>query len=183
MNVTAAALPTIARSMILQLAQRHHGWADPAGDIGAYGRDYKFRAGVASIGLGANTRAEAVYPTALTDSQGQPLTGGSRYRLVFRPGQAPPARAFWSLTMYDANGYLVANPAHRYAIGSSHPPLEREPDGSIVVLLQHTRPTQAHVNWLPTPSRGFRLNLRIYWPRPAVLSGAWQPPPVQRVGP
>jgi hypothetical protein len=138
---------------------------------------------VASLGLGANTRAEAVYPTALTDSQGRPLTGGSRYRLVFKPGHAPPARAFWSLTMYNAGGYLVANPAHRYAIGSSHPPLRREPDGSIVVLLQRTRPTQAHVNWLPTPSGGFRLNLRIYWPRPSVLSGTWQPPPVQRAGP
>ena len=51
----------------------------------------------------------------------------------------------------------------------------------VVVVLQRTRPTEAGVNWLPTPAGAFRLNLRIYRPKASVLSGAWQPPPVQRV--
>jgi hypothetical protein len=38
------------------------------------------------------------------------------------------------------------------------------------------------VNWLPAPAGGFRLNLRLYWPRRAALTGAWRPPPVQRLG-
>ena len=137
---------------------------------------------MASLGLGANTRVEAVYPTALGDSSGAPLTGASSYRLVFRKGEEPPNRAFWSLTLYDADGYLVANPQRRYAIGDSHPPLRRKADGSVVVVLQRTKPAEAGVNWLPTPSGPFRLNLRIYRPRPSVRSGAWQPPPVERVG-
>ena len=196
-DLAASALPTIAKNTILSEAKANHGWANPASDIGAYGTDYRFRAGVAAIGLGANTRAEAVYPTALTDSAGRLLNGGSpcraepgcglapgtRYRIVFKPGQGPPNRAFWSLTMYNATGYLVANPINRYAVGSSHPRLRREPDGSIVVDMQRTRPTDPHVNWLPTPGGGFRLNLRIYWPRLSVLDGRWQPPPVQRLAP
>ena len=122
-----------------------------------------------------------MYPTALRDSGGDPLNGSSRYRMVFPKGQAPPARAFWSLTMYDADGYLVPNAQKRYAIGSSHPPLHRRADGSIVVVLQRTRPTEPNVNWLPTPAGPFRLNLRLYMPTARVLRGAWQPAPVVRV--
>ena len=109
---------------------------------------------------------------------GQPLTGTRRYRIVFARGQMPPARAFWSLTLYDAAGYLVANPLHRYAIGSSHPPLVRASDGSIVVVISHSRPSGSGTNWLPAPSGQFRLNLRLYWPTSSALSGRWQPPGV-----
>jgi hypothetical protein len=176
-------LPAIAKTTLANQAAANHGWAIPAKNIGSYGTDYTFRAGVAALGLGANTREEAVYPTALGDSTGTPLGGESSYRLVFPRGQEPPNRAFWSLTLYDADGYLVENPARLYAIGDSHPPLRRKADGSVVVLLQRTRPTEPGVNWLPTPSGPFRLNLRIYRPKPSVLSGAWQPPPVVRTGP
>ena len=174
-------LPTIAKTTLQNQAAANQGWAIPAKNIGSYGTDYTFRAGVASLGLGANTRVEAVYPTAFGDSTGAPLDGASSYRLVFEKGQQPPNRAFWSLTMYDGDGYLVANPQGVYAVGDSHPPLRRKPDGSVVVVLQRTKPTEAGVNWLPTPAGSFRLNLRIYRPKASVLSGAWQPPPVQRV--
>lgn len=180
-DATAQTLPTSARLAVLQEAQANHGWANIGGDIGDYGTDYLFRADVAELGLGANTRQEAMYPTALTDDTGQLLNGSGDYRLVFKPGRAPPSRAFWSLTMYDGDGFLVANRQHRYAIGDTHPPLRREPDGSIVVLIQRSPPTASHVNWLPCPNGNFRLNLRIYWPKRIALDGRWQPPPVRRV--
>ena len=172
-------LPTIAKTTIANQAAANRGWAIPQRNIGSYGTDYTFRAGVAALGLGANTREEAIYPTAYGDSTGAPLEGGSSYRLVFP--KDPPNRAFWSLTLYDGDGYLVPNPQRRYAIGDSHPPLHRKADGSVVVVLQRTRPTEPRVNWLPTPQGPFRLNLRIYRPRASVLSGAWQPPPVDIV--
>jgi hypothetical protein len=59
---------------------------------------------------------------------------------TLRPRQLPPVRAFWSLTLYDGESYLVPNPAKRYAVGNSHPPLHRRPDGSIVVRIQPERP-------------------------------------------
>ncbi len=179
----ASALPLTSRAKVLQEAQANHGWATIGGDIGHFGTDYLFRAEVASLGLGANTPREALYPTALTDANGQFLDGNTSYRLVFKRGQAPPNRAFWSLTMYDINGFLVPNAAHRYAIGDTHPPLRREPNGDIVVLIQRTRPAEPHVNWLPSPDGRFRLNLRIYRPKRAALDGRWQPPPIEPVAP
>jgi hypothetical protein len=174
-------LPTQSKLAVLKAAKQHHGWFTPRSIIGNYGTDYLFRAETAVVGLGANTPREAVYPTALTDTSGNALTGSTTYRIVFRHGQLPPARAFWSLTLYDASGYLVANAARRYALGSSHPPLIRRSDGSVVVVVSRTRPTEAHVNWLPSPTGSFRLNMRLYWPRRQVLDGRWQPPPVQPV--
>ncbi len=182
-TATAKTLPSIVRTTVIRQAATHGGWNIPAANIGNYGTDYLYRAGVAEAGLGANTPAEAVYPTAYTDSSGQTLDGHLAYRLVFAPGQLPPARAFWSLTLYDGNGYLVANPAHRYAIGDTHPPLIKRADGSVVVLVQRERPTTTGVNWLPTPAGPFRLNLRLYWPRRSVLTGAWKPPAISRISP
>jgi hypothetical protein len=179
-DATAELLPEAVRSSLDGQAAENDGWAIPRDNIGDYGTDYQYRAGVALAGLGANTREEAVYPTALRDAAGAPLDGRSSYRIVFREGEAPPARAFWSLTLYDADGYLVPNPQRRYAIGDSHPPLVRRRDGSIVIVLQRSKPGGAGINWLPTPAGPFRLNLRIYEPRASVLSGAWRPPPVVR---
>jgi hypothetical protein len=178
----AKALPVQAKQQVFAQAVKHGGWYMPPADIGAYGADYKGRAEVASVGLGANTPAEAIYPVALADSAGALLDGSkTSYRLTFKRGQLPPARAFWSLTMYSESGFLVANSAHRYAIGSSHPPLRRQPNGDVVVALSHTRPSQRDVNWLPAPAALFRLNLRLYWPRRSARAGRWQPPPIIRL--
>jgi hypothetical protein len=174
----AAELPGRSRTTLLADSLANGGWLtlDPA--VGRYGTDYELRALVAVVGLGANTPEEAVYPTALADSTGQLLSGSKRYRLVFARGQDPPARYFWSLTMYDFDGYLTQNPIDRYSVGPTHPPLVRRPDGSTVFAIQHDQPAEADVNWLPAPTGLFRLNLRLYGPKRVVLSGAWKPPPV-----
>ena len=175
-------LPADARAQALADAVKGGGWLLIPSNLGAYGVDYDFRAQIAVIGLGANTVAEATYPTALADSTGALLDGNKAYRLVFPPGQTPPNRAFWSLTMYDIDGYLVPNAEHRYAIGTTHPPLVKRPDGSVVVAISNARPTEPGVNWLPAPAGLFRLSLRIYWPKPAALNGAWAPPPIVLAG-
>jgi hypothetical protein len=177
----AAALPGAARLKIFSEAQKTSGWLLPQSNIGNYGTDYSFRAQVAVVGLGANTPIEAIYPTGLADASGALYDGANDYRLTFPPGDAPPARYFWSLTMYDGNGYLVSNPIDRYSIGPKHPPLIRKPDGSIVIAIQQSQPTESDVNWLPSPPGGFRLNLRLYGPSRAARSGTWRPPGVVKV--
>ena len=137
---------------------------------------------MALVGLGANTPVESVYPVALTDPTGALFDGRSRYQMVFKKGQLPPTKAFWSLTMYDTSGYLVNNAANIYAVGDSHPPLRKRADGSVVIAIQQERPASKDVNWLPSPAAGFRLNLRLYMPTKAILSGAWKPPGVEKVG-
>ena len=177
-----AALPNGAKSAVLQKAIAGGGWAPVPENLGAYGTDYETRAEIAVVGLGANTIQEATYPTALADSTGALLDGAKRYRIVFPRGQTPPNRAFWSLTMYTLDGFLVPNAEHRYAIGSTHPPLVKRRDGSVVVAVQHDRPAEKDVNWLPAPPAPFRMSLRIYRPKPSVLNGAWKPPPIEPVG-
>jgi hypothetical protein len=177
----AAELPTSARAAVLKQALANGGWLTLDPDIGAYGTDYLLRAQVAVVGIGANTPEEAIYPTALADSSGGLLTGAGRYRLVFRKGDSPPVRGFWSITMYDSDGFLVPNSAKRYSLGPTHPPLVRRADGSVVISIQHDRPAEEGVNWLPAPAGGFRLSMRLYWPKASVLRGDWRPPPLERL--
>jgi hypothetical protein len=161
--------------------KRNNGWLLPGAYIGAYGRNYLGRAVIATSALGANTPPETVYPLAVDDVKGRPLSGRHGYTIRFKRGQLPPANAFWSVTIYGKDRYLVANPIDRYAIGDRTKGLRRGSDGSLTIYVQHARPKGAKAaNWLPAPSGSFRLAMRIYEPRRSVLSGRWHPPPLQR---
>jgi hypothetical protein len=150
-------------------------------DLGQYGTDYLRRAAVAWLGLGANLPSDALYPITRVDADGKPLNGSSGYLLHFEVGETPPVHAFWSLTMYNDRQFFVDNPLDRYAIGDRDP-LELNADGSLDLLIQHTRPVErAESNWLPAPAGDFNLILRMYWPRAVALDGTWAPPALTRV--
>lgn len=160
--------------------QRANGWSLRY-DIGKYGVDYLLRASVARGGLGANLAEDAVYPRALADADGQPFAGARRYVLHFEKKQLPPVNAFWSLTIYDARGFFTENPIGRYAIGDRDR-LRYNPDGSLDLYIQHDRPgAEKESNWLPVPTEPFSISMRLYWPKPEVLKGAWAPPSIRRV--
>lgn len=154
-----------------------NGWTfDPA--IGAYGTNYLQRAAVAWKGLGANLPKDAIYPTLFATAGANGSTG--RFLLHFPPGQTPPVDAFWSLTAYDADSYLMANPAGIYAIGHQIPAVPN-PDGSVDLTVQHADPgpNVPPGNWLPIPESGqFSLTLRLYAPKDEAIQGHWQPPPL-----
>jgi hypothetical protein len=110
--------------------------------------------------------------------------GLTQYVVRFAPGQLPPTRSFWSLTMYDLPGqFLVANPLNRYLINSPMlPSLKSDADGRLTLHIQHESPGQdKESNWLPAPDGPFFMVMRIYWPKPEVLDGTWKQPPVERV--
>ena len=180
-SAEAVALPTAARVGFLQESITNKGWVFADSDIGDFGTDYLLRAKIAIVGIGANTPEEAVYPAALADSDGNLLNGANDYEMIFPAGDLPPARYFWSLTMYDFDGYLVDNPIDRYSLGPSHPPLVKRQDGSIAVAISHDEPSADDVNWLPAPAGAFRLNMRLYGPSKRVLNGNWTPPPVVKI--
>ncbi|HXU70134.1 MAG TPA: DUF1254 domain-containing protein [Polyangia bacterium] len=164
-----------------RLGKNQNGWIVTTG-TGSYGTRYLDRATVALVGLGANLPADAIYPVARLDATGMPLNGGSNYRLHFAKGQEPPVNAFWSITMYDSEGYLVINSADRYAIGDRDK-LVRNADGSLDLLIQHDKPEgRLEANWLPAPNGPFQLTMRLYWPQQRVLDGKWSPPPIKKAG-
>jgi hypothetical protein len=166
-------VPTMARVV--------NGWSMNTDTMGVYGNYYLKRAIVAQMGLGANLPDDAVYPLNLADEAGQPLDGSNKYTLHFGKGATPPADAFWSVTLYDSDGFQVANPLNRFAL-SSWMPFNYNADGSLNLYFQNESPgADKETNWLPAPTGAFNLAMRIYAPRSEVLTGKWNPPPVLRV--
>lgn len=148
--------------------------------IGIYGTDYKTRAFVAKIGLGALPPAEAMYPNTENDFTGKPLHGQNNYRIRFAADQIPPVDAFWSITMYDEQGFLIDNPIQRYAIGDRNE-LVYNDDGSLDIYVQHEQPNSGHHNWLPSPKGAFALTMRMYLAQQPVLAGEWNLPAIEKV--
>jgi hypothetical protein len=152
---------------------------------GLYGTDYFMRALVTAIGLGANRPQDAIYPTSLKDADGKAYDGANKYVMHFAKGQLPPVDGFWSLTMYDANYFFVANPINRYSI-SGRQSLRSDADGSTDLYIQNQSPgADKETNWLPSPPGKFILMLRMYWPKekdPSIFDGSWKIPPVKKVG-
>ena len=97
---------------------------------GIYGTDYLMRALVTAIGLGANRPQDAVYPTSLKDAEDRAYDGANKYVMHFAKDELPPVEGFWSVTMYDAQYFFVANPINRYSI-SPRQNLKSNPDGSV----------------------------------------------------
>jgi hypothetical protein len=150
---------------------------------GIYGTEYLARAFMTAVGLGANRREDAVYPTSEVDVDGKPYSGANKYVMHFDKGKLPPANGFWSLTMYDSGYFFVDNPLNRYNL-SARNKLKANADGSIDLYLQHENPGKSkESNWLPAPADKFILMLRLYWPKetpPSILDGTWTIPGVKQ---
>jgi hypothetical protein len=84
------------------------------------------------LGLGANLPEDAIYPLNLSDDTGRPLDGSNKYTLHFEKSATPPVNAFWSVTLYESEGFQVANPLNRFAV-SSWMPFKYDPDGALTL--------------------------------------------------
>jgi hypothetical protein len=165
--------PTLARVV--------NGWQMNTDTMGVYGNYYLKRACVAQYGLGANQVEDAIYPMGPVDVDGKPLDGANDYVLHFEQADLPPTSGFWSVTLYDNEGFQVANPLDRFAIGDRDP-LTYNDDGSLDLYIQHASPgSDKESNWLPTPAGPFNLTARLYWPKSQALDGRWALPGIRRV--
>jgi hypothetical protein len=145
--------------------------------------NYLYRMAGTVLGIGGNSKQEAMYPIYAVDAAGQKLDGANRYTVHFAPGQLPPVNAFWSLTMYELpQSLLVANPINRYLINSPMlPELVKDADGGLTLYIQNESPGKdKEPNWLPAPAGPFISALRLYWPKEAALDGTWKQPPMTK---
>jgi hypothetical protein len=160
----------------------------PRSVVGSYGTDYVERARLAEgTFLGYQVPAQAVYFGASRAESGTtttPLVGTGSYEIRFAADDLPPygSDGFWSITLYNAAGFLVANPIARYSVGDETPGLKRAADGSVTIVVSASRPTQPDVTWLPAPDGAFSLVLRVYDPTAQVLDGSWSPPVIRALG-
>lgn len=165
---------------IATLARVANHWSMNTDTMGVYGNYYLKRAIVAQVGLGANLPEDAIYPLNLGDEAGRPLDGTSKYLIHFEKGATPPVNAFWSITLYDREGFQVANSLNRFAV-SSWMPFKYNADGSLDLYFQNESPGKdKEANWLPAPKEAFNLTMRLYAPKSDALTGRWNPPAITR---
>lgn len=160
------------------------GWIYPRADLGDFGQDYRYRAQAALAGLAALPREEAIYLRPLGPAGSNELDS-RRAWLVRTPPGGFPVDGFWSLTAYevrpDGQAFLFENAISRYAVGDRTPGLVRERDGSLRILISRDDPgAERRSNWLPSPPSGgsMILSLRLYLPKPELLTGQVRIPPL-----
>ena len=90
----------------------------------------------------------------------------------------PPVleKGFWSITVYGADDFLIANPINRFCINDRSDCVYNE-DGSLDIRLSKDEPAEGAANWLPVGEDEFHLFLRIYDPDMQALE-TWAPPVV-----
>lgn len=84
-----------------------------------------------------------------------------------------PVDGFWSISVYNADGYFEPNEAGAYSVNSIT--AARNSDGSVTVVFGGDG--NASPNSLPI-SEGWNYLVRLYRPRPEISSGAWTFPAI-----
>ena len=165
-------------------AKKVNGWRYPPPATGrpSATRDWLFRAVQMFAGFVANDPVEATYLPVSLDGEGKPLTGKNRYVIHFGKGGEPKVKAFWSVTMYNLQYNLVANPINRYSVGDRSG-MKPDADGGLTIYVQKDSPGgDKEPNWLPAPDGQFFLFLRTYLPGDDILNQTWQPPKITAIG-
>ena len=147
-------------------------------------KDYFNRALGVMVGIFGNVKVVSVYFSVPKDGKGELFDGSKHnYAITFAADQIPPAKYFWSWTMYKMpQRWLVDNPINRYAIGSATPGLKKAKDGSITIYFQAKSPGKnKESNWLPAPEGAFWIVLRTYGSGKAILDKSWKVPAVKQV--
>jgi hypothetical protein len=136
--------------------------------------DYTTRAVAAAKGLYGNSLEEAWYG-------GFVGKGDTLGVLHFPPGQLPPAKFFWSATLYTLpDRFLYANALNRYSIGDRTKGLVYDKDGGLTLFIGNASPGKdKESNWLPAPAAPYSLVVRAYGPKPAMMKGQWKLPALQ----
>lgn len=151
-----------------------NGWSTGRA-AGGPGEDILRRATGAKFGLGGHYAIENRSYIAVHDANRNKLDGRTPLTMHFLADALPPCSAFWSLTAYGMDLYLVENEIDRWSISDRTPGLQYENDGSLYITLSAERP-DALSNWLPVPPGPFMLGMRVYEGHADVINCRWFPP-------
>lgn len=151
---------------------RVNGWMRPDPALGRPNPQVARSAAFQQFQIGSNEIQESAYYFVDTDAEGDLLdaSDGRVYEVAFERQPPVEAPGYWSVTMYDEDSFLVANPLNRYVL---------RPGGPATIVCSAESPPDA-ANWLPAPDGRFRLGLRAYYPQESIISGLWMPPAVTR---
>jgi hypothetical protein len=123
-----------------------------------------------AMAWGGNPEKEALYLNVTPTKN----DGKTVHRLTVRD---VPVDAFWSISVYNAEGYFQANKQNAYTLNSIT--ARKSADGSVVVQFGGCDGGKV-ANCLPIVP-GWNYLVRLYRPRPELLSGRWKFPEAQPV--
>ena len=142
----------------------------------ALGEDYLVRCAGAAKGLYGNDLAEAWYGGYVGD-------GAQLSQVHFSQAELPPAKFFWSVTLYTLpDRFLYDNALNRYSIGDRTKGLQYDPEGGLTIYVGHESPgPEKESNWLPAPAAKYSFVARVYGPSEAAMTGKWKLPDIEKV--
>jgi len=160
-HITFATSPTFVTDRKVEVDERAQAWYQVIGN-----QQYLY---FAKPRPGAGTW----YVSTFRDGDGEFLDGTNHYTLHLDAD--PPARQFWSITVYDnRTRAMVDNERQRPSI-SSYQDLHANDDGSVVLHFGPTPPPLGERNWVQTlHGQGFFLMFRLYGPLEPALDGTWK---------
>jgi hypothetical protein len=125
---------------------------------------------------------EALYPAVVTDD-GVSMNALNDYVIRMTKEELPPANAFWSFTLYDAeNGFFIPNEHKKYSVGENGG-MQLNADGGIEIFIAAEKPKGVpKENWLPINREDLEINmiLRVYAPDLEKMK-TWQPPKATKI--
>jgi hypothetical protein len=123
-----------------------------------------------------------VYPPVAT-TDGKPMNALHDYEIVIEAKDMPPARAFWSATLYDLeNGFFIPNTRKKYSVGENAGFKLNEDGGIRIVIAAEKPPGVPEENWLPINRGDYDIDvlMRLYVPNLEAFT-IWSPPTARRL--
>ncbi|MCW8943068.1 MAG: DUF1214 domain-containing protein [Gammaproteobacteria bacterium] len=133
---------------------------------------YLYHSAGTKEGWGGPATAHSAYEAMFTDESGATLKGSKGEYVVVT--EAPPVKAFWSITVYDSTtGRLHPNDDDRYHINNTT--AVKNEDGSSTFRFK-LKCEDGDVNCLEVPAGPFDVVARYYLPEPEIMNGKWEMP-------
>ncbi len=125
---------------------------------------------------------EALYPAVIT-ADGTPMNAMNDYAIHIAKEDMPPAKGFWSFTLYDAaNGFFIPNDQKKYSVGENSG-MKLNDEGGIDIYIAEKQPKGVPAeNWLPINREDLEINmiLRIYAPDLEAMK-TWKAPVAEKL--
>ncbi len=125
---------------------------------------------------------EALYPPVVT-ADGKPMNAMHDYLIRMSKQDLPPAKAFWSLTLYDVkNGFFIPNDRKKYSVGENAG-MKLNDKGGIDIYIAAQKPKGVpEENWLPINRKDEAIGaiMRIYVPDLKKMK-TWEAPKAELV--
>jgi hypothetical protein len=128
---------------------------------------------------GQDTGWGQVYMAAYKDADGDWLDGATNYK--FHVPANPPAKAFWSMTLYDISTRCIIQNKIKKADLSSKQKLQMNSDGSVDLYFGPKAPKGKESNWVQTkPDEAWFPYFRLYSPTQAFMDQTWVLPDIEK---